>query len=107
MAREQDLSIEELSEQIADAILADPYFDKPSIKIKLKVLLLGYMKVKNTPKNYNQYVSPKKEAIRLRTIEVRQFQMRYWYELVLKLDPENIEKYYKELDQLMINEGYK
>ena len=102
----RNYTIDELSEMIVDAILSEQFLNKAVLIPKVRALIKTMVDLKNVPKNYNSYTSISREAKRLRTIEQRGKEVKFWMNIVKELDVLNMEAYYKRQEEMLISEGF-
>lgn len=106
MKTEQNFSMDELAAMLVEEIMAEPILRRDTLLPKIKVWLKGMVDLKNVPKNYNAYESKKKQAIRLRTIEQKDAEIKFWLAIVRNLDKDNIEQHYKDQEQMLRDKGF-
>jgi hypothetical protein len=99
------IGFDDLSKLIIDAIQEEQFFNKETLIPKVKAILKGF-RANVASANYNKIEKPSESARRLRTLEIRQMEINFWKSVVIKTDPENIEKYFSELDALYIENGF-
>lgn len=102
-----DYTIEELSEMLVDQILKEQFLSKENLRPKIAAFIKAFVNLKNIPKNYNKYESKSKRAARVRTIEKETAEKKFWLNLVRILDPDNMNKYYKQQDAMLVAKGFK
>lgn len=102
----RNYTIEELSEMIVEAILSEQFLNKQVLVPKVQALIKTMVDLKNVPKNYNSYTSISREAKRLRTIEQRGKETKFWMNIVKGLDGNNMETYYKQQEEMLIENGF-
>jgi len=100
---EKDLSLDEIAKRITNAIMNEPYFDRDSLNGIIKPILKIWLK------KTDSFKSQKAPKSRLQeTIENRQIQLKFWYNKTKELvNEDTMKSYYKELDEILVNEGYK
>lgn len=103
----RNYTTEELAELIVDTVLHENMLNKKELLPKVHALVKTMVDLKNVPRNYNAYVSPNKNAARLRTIEQKTLEIKFWRDLVKQLDPDRIQEYYKQHYELMVKYGFK
>lgn len=102
-----DYTIEELSEMLVDQILNEQFLSKENLRPKIAAFIKAFVNLKNVPKNYNGYESKTKQAARLRALEQRATEIKFWHNIVQLLDPDNMQKYYKQQDAMLVAKGFK
>ena len=102
----RNYTIEELSEMIVEAILSEQFLNKQVLVPKVQALIKTMVDLKNVPKNYNSYTSISREAKRLRTIEQRGKEVKFWMNIVKDLDANNMDNYYKRQEEMLIKNGF-
>lgn len=73
---------------------------------KVAAFIKAFVNLKKIPTNYNAYESKTKAAKRLRTLEQRDAEIKFWLNIVRILDPENMEKYYKQQKAMLVAKGF-
>lgn len=107
MAGATDYTIEELSEMLVNQILKEQFLSKENLRPKIAAFIKAFVNLKNMPKNYNKYESKTKRAARVRAIEKEKAESRFWMNIVQLLDPDNMQKYYKQQDAMLVAKGFK
>jgi hypothetical protein len=107
MSGATDYTIEELSEMLVDSILKEQFLSKDNLRPKVQAFIKAFVNLKNIPKNYNKYESRTKRAARLRWIEKCNAECKFWQSIVAILDPDNMQKYYKQQDAMLVAKGFK
>lgn len=102
-----DYTIEELSEMLVDQILKEQFLSKENLRPKIAAFIKAFVNLKNIPKNYNAYESNTKRAARVRTIEQKDAEIKYWLSVVRVIDPDNMEKHYKQCGAMLVAKGFK
>lgn len=102
-----DYTIEELSEMLVDQILKEQFLSKENLRPKIAAFIKAFVNLKNIPKNYNKYESKTKRAARVRAIEKEVAEKKFWMTTVQLLDPDNMQKYYKQQDAMLVAKGFK
>lgn len=102
-----DYTIEELSEMLVDQILKEQFLSKENLRPKIAAFIKAFVNLKNVPKNYNKYESKTKRAARVRFIEKGIAEKKFWHNIVQLLDPDNMQKYYKQQDAMLVAKGFK
>lgn len=91
------ISIRELSELIADAIISEPFLERSSLVVRISAIIRGF-RFQLMNYNYSKSESESDRVKRLRQIQMVEEQMNYWKRVVKATDPDNIDKYYAEAD---------
>jgi len=102
----RNYTVEELAEMIVDSVLSEQFLNKQILVPKVQALIKTMVDLKNVPKNYNSYTSISKEAKRLRTIEQRGKEVKFWMNIVKELDANNMDDYYKRQEEMLIENGF-
>lgn len=102
----RNYDLDQLAEMLVDAFLSETHLNKQVLVPKCRALIRTMVDLKNVPKNYNQYVKPNKNADRLRALEQRGAEIKYWLNIVRTLDPENMQKYYDGSEAMLIEKGF-
>ena len=102
-----DYSIEELAEMLIDSILKEQFLSKDNLRPKVEAFIKAFVNLKNVPKNYNAYENKTKRAARIRAIEKTQVEAKFWKDMVLLLDPDNMQKYFKQQKAMLVAKGFK
>jgi len=107
MSGEKNYTIEELSAMIVDTVLEEKILNRQTLLPRVQALVKTMVDLKNVPKNYNAYESKTTAARRLRTIEQKDCELKFWLALVKKMDPDNMEHYYKQSLDHLIEKGFR
>ena len=102
----RNYTIEELAEIIVESILSEQFLNRKTLVPKVAALIRTTVDLKNTPKNYNAYETKTSQAQRLRTIEQRGLEIRFWHDLVKRIDACNMENHYKQKDAFLAEKGF-
>lgn len=104
----RNYTVDELSEMIVDSILQEQFLNKKTLVPKVKALIKTAVDLKNTPKNYNQIASPSKDAKRLRSLEQKDCEIKFWVNIIRGLVPdEQMQKYYLQQEAMLVTKGFK
>lgn len=98
-----DLSLNEISDRIIEAVLAETYIEKKSLKKIIRPILNIWIK------NANGFRTQKASKPKLqKTIEQKDIELKYWLKKLRDVKGiENMQSYYEELDSILVKEGYK
>ncbi len=100
----EDLSLDEISSRIIDAVMDERHIDRKSLYKIIRPILKIWIKQSDRAKKTG-HASIDKLRI---TIENKELQQKYWLGKLRELvGSENIQAYYDELDKLLIEGGYK
>lgn len=102
----KNYDLDQLAEMFVDAFLSETHLNKAVLVPKCRALIRTMVDLKNVPKNYNQYVKPNKNADRLRALEQRGIEVKFWLNIVRQLDPNNMEKYYQMSKDHLADKGF-
>lgn len=100
-----NISFNEVSQLIIESIEQEQFFNKETLVPKVKAILRGF-NLNLSITNYDKVRSPSEIAKLIRSFERVDKEMNYWKQLVRKLDPNNIQKYYTEVDSLKRDWGF-
>lgn len=104
MAKGENLKLQEVSERIADSILADNYLSKDKMVSKILLLLKTWIKVNDRAK-YDKVKTDKGRLVW--TIERTEFQHKFWLNKVRELVSEDqIKELYQEINKSLKENGY-
>jgi hypothetical protein len=106
MNTHQDYTVDQLSEMLIDSILKEQFLNKENLKPKVAAFIKAFVNLKKVPKNYNAYESKSVQAKRLRTIEQRGAEIKFWQSIVHTLDPDNMERYFKQHKAMLVSKGF-
>jgi hypothetical protein len=104
---ERNYTIEELATMLTEQILNEQFLSKEKLHPIISAFIKAFVDLKNVPKNYNAYESKSKAAARLRTIEQRGAEIKFWLTIVQTLDPDNMQKYFKQQEAMLVAKGFK
>ena len=98
-----DISLDEISKRITDAVLAQPYIKREELQTLIRPILKVWLK------STDEFKSQKAKKSKLQfTIENREVQQKFWLSKVRELvGNENMQPFYDELDHILIQSGYK
>lgn len=98
-----DISLDEISKRITDAVLAQPYINRDNLQTLIRPILKVWLK------STDEFKSQKANKTKLQfTIENREVQQKFWLSKVRELvGNENMQPFYDELDYILIEQGYK
>lgn len=98
-----DISLDEISKRIVDAVLAEPHINRESLQNLIRPILKIWLKCTD------DFKSQKANKPKLQfTIENREIQQRFWRNKVRELvGNENMQDFYDELDHILVELGYK
>ena len=98
-----DISLDEISKRITDAVLAQPYINRDKLQTLIRPILKVWLK------STDEFKSQKVNKTKLQfTIENREVQQKFWLSKVRELvGNENMQPFYDELDHILVKEGYK
>lgn len=97
-----DLSLDEISERLIDAILNEQYINKENLHKIIKPILKIWLK------KTDEFKSQKASKSQLqKTIENRGLQQKFWLNKFREIIGEdNMQPYYDELQEILIKEGH-
>lgn len=98
-----DISLDEISKRVTDAVLAQPYINREKLQTLIRPILKVWLK------STDEFKSQKSNKTKLQfTIENREVQQKFWLSKVRELvGNENMQPFYDELDHILIEQGYK
>lgn len=102
-----DYTVAELADMLTEQILGEQFLSKEKISPKVEAFIKAFVNLKNVPKNYNAYESKSAQARRLRAIEQKGYEIKFWREIVKELAPNDIDKYYKQHQAMLVSKGFK
>tara|TARA_R110002124_G_C8577590_1_gene481988 strand:+ start:208 stop:507 length:300 start_codon:yes stop_codon:yes gene_type:complete len=97
----KETSIIDLSKIIVKAIEDEPYFSTEILIPKVKNLITGF-RLKMESINYNSIENPTKTAKLIRSYQLQVEENKFWKNKLIEVVGGDINKYYKELDELNI-----
>ena len=107
MRYKENPSFDEFSRLLIELISDEPFFSKEILVPKVKALLRGFNVNLNTA-NYNRKVNHSKDAKRLRSLEQKQHEVKYWLDIVRALSTdEQMQQYFDEQEQMLKDKGFK
>lgn len=106
MKTTQNYSMEDLAELLVKATLEETFLKRETLIPKFKAIIKTMIDLKNVPKNYNSYESKTTQARRLRTIEQKDAEIKFWLRIVKEIDGVNIEKHYRDSQSMLIEKGF-
>ena len=106
MGKIRNNTVDDLTDMLIEKILQETYLSKEVLNPLVKSFVKAFVDLKNVPTDYNKIESPTLQARRLRTIEQRDIQIKYWIDAVKSLDGDNIKKYYDEQNDLLKKRGF-
>lgn len=101
----QDLTYEDLSKLIIEAVEQENFFTKDVLVPKVKAILRGFRVNLNSSK-YKEIDSPSESQKRIRALEKVDHEMKFWRELVRNLDKDNIDSHYSNCDKMCKEYGF-
>lgn len=104
---EKTFDVEDLAITIAITVLSETVTTKETLIAKIMACIQKRVDQKLVPKNYNQYVSKKKREKWTLALKQNDCEKKFWSDAVKKLDAENIQHYYDELDRILTEQGLK
>lgn len=96
---------ETLSKLIIDAIEQEQFFNKETLIPKVRAILKGFSVNINASK-YNRIETPSDAARRLRSLEQKDIEVKYWHDLVKTRCPNEIQRFYDLLDIKLEDAGF-
>ncbi|MES2004317.1 MAG: hypothetical protein V4450_07335 [Bacteroidota bacterium] len=106
MPGERNYTIDELADMMVDAVLSESILNKQTLVPKVRALIKTMVDLKNTPRNYDAKESKSTAARRLRTIEQKDAEIKFWLKIVRELDGDNIEKHFKQQKAMLVAKGF-
>jgi hypothetical protein len=103
---EVNLSNDELAELFVTSMLEDGVLNKADLLVKAKAWMKSFSVLRSIPKDYNAMPKKNVNAQRLRTIEIKDAEAKFWHNLVKEIDPDNMEKYYKQQRAMRVARGF-
>ncbi len=99
-------NLDEVTLKLVDAILADHILQRDKLIPRVRAILQAWVKVSDRPADYNNITTDKGRL--LKTIEQRGVELDY-YKSKLKdaIGNENMLPCYKELETILIEQGFK
>lgn len=102
---QERLSVDELAVDFVDSLLAEKIFDRQKLIDKTRAYMKAFVGLKNIP-NYNKKATPSQDAKRLKCIEEKQVETKFWKDIVMELDAENMQKHYHQLKARLVVMGF-
>lgn len=100
-------AFDEFSKMLVDLINDEPFFQKDVLIPKVRALMAGFNVNVNTA-NYNRKEKPTDAAKRLRALEQRQHEVKFWLNIVRDMSTEEqMKKYYKQQEAMLVAKGFK
>lgn len=107
MAYRPNPSYDEFSNLVIDCINDEPFFRKEVLIPKVRALLAGFNVNINTS-NYNRKETKSDTAKRLRALEQKQQEIKFWLGIVRDLSTdEQMDKYYLQQEAMLVSKGFK
>lgn len=103
----RNYSIDQLTDQFVSAILAEQFLSKEKLKPIIQSWIKVFVDLKKVPKDYNNIPKKNVHAQRLRTIEQKDAQIKFWLTIVREIDPDNMSKHYKQQEAMLVAKGFK
>lgn len=103
---EQDISVNELADMFVNSMLEDNILNKADLLVKAKAFFKTFVNLKNIPKDYNRIPDKNEHARRLRTIEKREVEAKFWHNIVKELNPNGMQEYYKQQKEMLVEKGF-
>lgn len=99
-------NLDTITERIVDAILADHILQREKIIPRVRAIIQAWVKVNDRPTDYNTIKTDK--ALLQKTIEHRGVEKEFWRnKLKEKIGSDNMQPYYEELNNTLIDSGFK
>lgn len=107
MGNNQNIQLEELSQIIIECINNEPFFRKEILIPKVRALMVGFNINLNTS-NYNRKENKSDAAKRLRALEQKQHEIKFWLDIVKGLsNEEQMNRYYLQQEAMLVTKGFK
>lgn len=107
MAYRPNPTFDDFSKLVIDCINDEPFFRKDVLIPKVRALMAGFNVNVNTA-NYNRKESKSDAAKRLRALEQKQHEIKFWLNIVRELSTdEEMEKYYLQQEAMLVTKGFK
>ncbi len=107
MGKQYDIDVETLSKQLIKAILEERHFSEDVLVKKVVPFIKAFVKKQDAPSNYNAIPNPNQHAQRLRTIEQKDLELKYWLDVARNvIGHENMKPYYVGQQQLLLDNGF-
>lgn len=98
-----DIKLDDIAERIIDAVLNEPILNRENLHNLIRPILKIWLKGTDS---FRRQKAPKSKL--QITIEQRDIEKRFWHNKLKDfIGRENIQKYYDELNDILIKEGYK
>lgn len=107
MGYRQNPTLDQMSKEIIELINNEQFFRKDVLIPKVRALMAGFNVNLNTA-NYNRKESPSDKAKRLRALEQKQHEIKFWLSIVRELSTEQeMKKYYLQQEAMLVTKGFK
>ena len=104
MSEGKDISLDEITKRVVDAILEERHIDKVNLPKLIRPILKVWLKKTDS---FKKTKSANKNQLQ-RTIESRGLKEAYWHAEMKKLtNPQIMYQHYKNIDELLTKEGFK
>ena len=102
----QNLTLDDITDRIIDAILDSNMFNRVSLQPKIRAILKIWLKKTDETKKYKHRKKTPEAALQ-KTIESRELQANFWRQFMIdKHGKENMQPFYDMLNKQMIEKGY-
>jgi len=105
--QKQSPALEEISKLIIDCINNEQFFEKKVLIPKVRAILAGF-NVNLNLANYSKEESPSDAAKRLRALEQKNHEIKFWLSIIKNISTEEqMSRYYLEQEAMLVSKGFK
>ncbi len=100
-------SFDDFSKIVIDCINDEPFFRKEILIPKVRALMAGFNVNVNTA-NYNKKETKSNTVKRLRALEQKNHEIKFWLSIVKEFSTEEqMKKYYLQQEAMLVTKGFK